>query len=505
MAVPNLDTNEDDAAEPPSDFLDNTEDKLLKKKILLDTILDKLPGSNDGHEVLKQLSQAIDSGDNLNADVLSGGYTNYSYKVYVEGNPDLCIFAKLCFEYALWNPDRSALYDLKRTENEYELMVQVSKVSPECVVAPLGCWDLVYEGEKMKILASVWSKADEQLANQFVDGSIDPRLAPKIAKTLALLNLESFDENFNEQVHGSILNLFDSSAAHIQDLCATTKPADRVEEYCANVGAELEAAYKEMITNYLTKECLMHNDSHVFNILAEAKPSIEQLEEFGPEGRICLVDWEMCTPGPIGRDIGLAMSFPFVCALTHALNGHLAPVDSIVSYINTLLDVYLKQMKDSGKSDDELASIIRTIFGQSGAFLYLCFYFIKVQDIFPSQSDDDKVMIQETAGVLGLKFIHFAFGDTSNATSGELRAKFMIFYDEEMARMNDVFKSRKQKMRTRKSSLFRAESRRFSDASMMVLGAESARRLSISASDRTIDRRSSMAKLAKDMSTRFEV
>ncbi|EJK62720.1 hypothetical protein THAOC_16656, partial [Thalassiosira oceanica] len=97
MAVPNLDTNEDDAAEPPSDLLpDNTEDKLLKKKILLDTILDKLRGSND--EVLKQLSQAIDSGDNLNADVLSGGYTNYSYKVYVEGNPDLCIFAKVCPE-----------------------------------------------------------------------------------------------------------------------------------------------------------------------------------------------------------------------------------------------------------------------------------------------------------------------------------------------------------------------------------------------------------------------
>ena len=91
------DTNEDDTAEPPpSDFLDNSEDKLLKKKILLDTIRDKIRGSaDDGHEVMKQLRQAIDSGDNLNADILSGGYTNYSYKVYVEGNPDLCIFAKV--------------------------------------------------------------------------------------------------------------------------------------------------------------------------------------------------------------------------------------------------------------------------------------------------------------------------------------------------------------------------------------------------------------------------
>ena len=355
----------------------------------------------------------------------------------------------------------------------------------------------------MKLLASVWSKADEQFANQFVDGSVDPRLAPQIAKTLALLNLESFEDDFNEQVNGCILNLVDSSAEHIQDLCASTSPADRVEEYCAEVGAELAAAYKESRANYLKKECLMHNDSHVFNILAEAKPSIEELEEFGPEGRICLVDWEMCTPGPLGRDAGLATAFPFVCALTHTLNGH--SVDSIVSYINTLLDVYLKQMKDSGKSDDELASIIRTIFGHSGLFLYLCFYFIKAQDMFPSQNDDDKVMIQEAAGVLGLKFIHHAFGDTADATSGDVRAKFMAFYEEEMARMNGLFNSRKRKLLTRKSSLFRAESRRFSDASMMVLGAESVRSLSISASDRALDRRASMAKLAKDMSTRFEV
>jgi len=91
--APNLDTNENvDTAGP---LPDNEEDKKLKKKILLDTILDKLRGSNDGHEVLKQLRQAVDSGENLNADVLSGGYTNYSYKVYVEGNPDLCIFAKV--------------------------------------------------------------------------------------------------------------------------------------------------------------------------------------------------------------------------------------------------------------------------------------------------------------------------------------------------------------------------------------------------------------------------
>ena len=36
--------------------------------------------------------------------------------------------------------------DLKRTENEYELMVKVAKISPECVVAPLVCLATVFGG-----------------------------------------------------------------------------------------------------------------------------------------------------------------------------------------------------------------------------------------------------------------------------------------------------------------------------------------------------------------------
>ena len=39
----------------------------------------------------------------------------YSYKVYVDKQPELCVFAKLSFEYALWNPDKTSHYDLQRT------------------------------------------------------------------------------------------------------------------------------------------------------------------------------------------------------------------------------------------------------------------------------------------------------------------------------------------------------------------------------------------------------
>jgi thiamine kinase-like enzyme len=44
---------------------------------------------------------------------------------------------------------------------------------------------------------------------------------------------------------------------------------------------------------YHDRDCLIHSDSHVFNILVEAKPSIEELEDFGPDGTVVLCDWEM--------------------------------------------------------------------------------------------------------------------------------------------------------------------------------------------------------------------
>ena len=49
----------------------------------------------------------------------------YSYKVYVDEQPELCVFAKLSFEYALWNPDKTSHYDLQRT-GEHIVCIVVS-------------------------------------------------------------------------------------------------------------------------------------------------------------------------------------------------------------------------------------------------------------------------------------------------------------------------------------------------------------------------------------------
>ena len=34
--------------------------------------------------------------------IISGGKTNYSYKLYLKNNPSKAVFAKIAFDYALW-------------------------------------------------------------------------------------------------------------------------------------------------------------------------------------------------------------------------------------------------------------------------------------------------------------------------------------------------------------------------------------------------------------------
>ena len=76
------------------------EDKRIKKILLIDTITKECKSSNN--KILQQINNAINKGSKLEATILSGGYTNYSYKVYITDQPDeLCIYAKLCFEHAL--------------------------------------------------------------------------------------------------------------------------------------------------------------------------------------------------------------------------------------------------------------------------------------------------------------------------------------------------------------------------------------------------------------------
>jgi hypothetical protein len=270
--------------------------KLMKKMVLIETITSRCVSSS--HEILQKINRAIsDSGDGskLDATVLCGGATNFSYKVYVDKHPELCVFAKLCFEYALWNPDRTSHYDLKRVENEYKIMKEVSSKTEGCVVSPLACWDVKHEGENMKLFLSEWSNSDEQFCNQFIDGVVDPRIAPKIADTFATLNIiKDFDPDFNELVKPCVESLYEHMKIFARAASQTKDPSDRTAAYCASLGEDVMMKIIDAsLANYHQRDCLIHGDSHVFNILVEPKPSIEELEDFGPNGKVVVCDWEM--------------------------------------------------------------------------------------------------------------------------------------------------------------------------------------------------------------------
>ena len=272
------------------------EEKRIKKMLLIETITSRCASSS--HGILQKINHAIFSsgdGSKLDATVLCGGATNFSYKVFIDKHPELCVFAKLCFDYALWNPDRTAHYDLQRVENEYKIMKEVSSKTRGCVVTPLALWDVEHEGSNMKLFVTEWSQGDEQFCNQFIDGVVDPRIAPKIADTLATLNnIKGFDPDFNELVKPCMENLFEHMKAVARASSQTNDSSDRAEAYCASLGEDVMMKIMDAnLANYRQRDCLTHSDSHVFNILVEAKPSIEELEDFGPNGTMVLCDWEM--------------------------------------------------------------------------------------------------------------------------------------------------------------------------------------------------------------------
>ena len=253
-----------------------------------------------------------------------------------------------------WNPDQH--HDLQRTVNEYKMQQIMFQHTPDCVIAPLALWDVEHNGQKAKLLMTEWSKADEQFGNQFADGSVDPRIAPKLADTLATLhNIKGFDPTFNEQVKPAMVGLLGFVKQTAEGVCDKTETKDRTEGYCQELGkVKLMQILQANIDNLDTQDCLIHSDAHVFNILVEPKPDISKLEDFGPEGLMVLCDWETCIMGPIGKDLGGAIAAPVGCLVGHMLNGYREK--SIDDYINTLLDDYTSKLMKAGKTSEEMAA-----------------------------------------------------------------------------------------------------------------------------------------------------
>jgi hypothetical protein len=463
-------------AKTPEDFAEELAKDQEAKKIIVIEVITSLCNESSEFAELREIGDALKGGcDNFKIKVISGGLTNFSYKVSLEKSPNKALFAKICFQYALWNPDKSVYYDLARTENEFIAMKQFKEMLVDApVVTPYHCVDV----QDMKVLVTQWATADEQFANQFIDGSVDARIFPKAAEAFATLNTADFDPSFNESCRQPFLSSFPILTTILGQYVEAPEVTDKCVAICKEFGLEkLSLICQNMEKSYLTQECLIHSDSHVFNVLVEKKPSIETLQQFGDKGNLVICDWEMEYAGPRGRDAGIFQSFPICCAMAHAVQGHKAEALNILDNLITFWDAYAETLLKKGKDADYVRDAYINSFGWNACFILAVHYMFRMQiEHLPLEgvSEEDQGKVFGSFGFIAVKLFAMGFADFGNGLSmEELSAFYKDLVTGEIDELAEV--GSKRRARPRRASVLRSTGRRVSDAGMYD---EAARRAS---------------------------
>lgn len=266
---------------------EKAEKKAIDQKEKLQLLIKHLEGyCNDKSEYddLRKLSNAIQNGATLTGTILSGGYTNYSYKIHLncgddndnEYDKNLAIFAKIAFPYALWSPDTSVHYDLSRVTAEFELMrrfskeIKISSESDDTTKSPIPKPYVLIDipadedaaSPNMKIFVAEWvAPTDEQWGNQFIEGEVDERVIDQCARTLAMINLADCDDEINQgfsDAFASIAKGFDPLFLGVIE-----KDDDMTVIYARDVlGREKMAdIIRQFHILSKKKECLVHGDA----------------------------------------------------------------------------------------------------------------------------------------------------------------------------------------------------------------------------------------------------
>ena len=153
------------------------------------------------HPPLRAIGLALmDGADTLTGHALSGGYTNYSYKIHLKNSPEVAVFAKVALDHALW-ASQELHYSLDRLSTEFELQERFSRELPGTVAQP---YLLITENlpGNMSIMITEWSEnTNTMLGRQFLDDSIlqNASVLPKLAQTIARINLSSFESSLNQE------------------------------------------------------------------------------------------------------------------------------------------------------------------------------------------------------------------------------------------------------------------------------------------------------------------
>ena len=238
-------------------------------------------------------------------------------------------------------------------DNEFTAMKMFADVdsSKSKVAKPIAVFSSSMEeakGGDMKLLITEYCASyDEQIANQFIEGLVDDRTARAIGIAFADLNCNATAPAPDFNLHSTISfkGVFDNVIKFIESTMQDRSIKTHFKKMLLSgdyEGAKLVRSAEDM---YGQRDCICHNDSHVFNILCEAKPEVAMLQNFGPEGGVKIVDWEMSHMGPFGRDIGQLWSFPLANALNHYRLQQTNDSDHIMKWIRVSWSSYAEQVE----------------------------------------------------------------------------------------------------------------------------------------------------------------
>jgi hypothetical protein len=311
-------------------------DKNAKLQLAIDGILFWCASHKDDDDLplqaeLQLIHQAVnvEKSDQLVGEILTG-FSNYTYKIFLEKDPDnSAIFAKVALTYALWNPDRSAVFALDRSSNEKTIMeffldkfqdttTAVDFPNPP-VCQPYFMMDLSPEA---RMLCNRFEQQQRTWDLQFVNGRIDKRLIARAARFLATVNTTSLDENqsqfptdYNDgikETYRAVCPVFKAGFEQIATQSVTSQN-QHFMDYALNGGVEaFAAAIDNSLVQYEQPDVLLHGDFHVMNILVEDLNENDNGDaiSFGPSGSLRICDWDMSHVGTLGRDIGERSLFP---------------------------------------------------------------------------------------------------------------------------------------------------------------------------------------------------
>ena len=316
-------------------------------------------------KIFHTMAVALEDGDDLDIEAIPSSGPNYSYRVSLRLDANVAVYAKLA-------KDKAAS---RRIENEFRITHDLLSGLPEAlIVKPFFC-DTLENG--LTLLVTEYKPAREPWAYQFLEGDVDRQAVCDLATTIAQLHsAKGYGQNFiNSKVVSSdefimleskerLLTKLDDAQDH-QD---QTSPMGKMLQ---DVGRE--ACLKIMdsaVKNFKSRECLIHNDLNVYNILTDKRSFLGYRQRDGEGRGACICDFELATVGPIGRDVGTLFGWPIAFCLWHANQGREEAAAEILAAIEYFWKQYSSALREvDGRDETSLTEVLRNVLGWSGWFL----------------------------------------------------------------------------------------------------------------------------------------